>query len=283
MGPCRITLCPRLDRTLRKCCRFLLGWPTGSPNVGVLVELRWPDALRISSGRLQSRFGRVHLLDQWSASRCCLPGCIPDPRNMGHLRTQHVSLSHFCLTRVVSCLDHFHQSPDRGLSPKSVISLTMVCTVAPQWHCVSVCCPFFLPAFSVGGGPDPTDRVLLQTTPAWGLARWGHDPCPDSAVAILAQAILVQAILAQEVRFGCCSLLCILVGLRVQNRLDCPFCNQSLAVFARSSSFMASSLFHGCMIDFDLPPSNQAGFHAHRIPWQFSVVVALALLTSLKS
>ena len=36
-----------------------------------------------------------------------------------------------------------------------------------------------------------------------------------------------------------------------------PFCNQSLADFARSSSFMASSLFHGCMIDFDLPPSNQ--------------------------
>ena len=39
--------------------------------------------------------------------------------------------------------------------------------------------------------------------------------------------------------------------------VDCPFCNQSLAVFARSSSFMASALFHGCMIDFDLPPSNQ--------------------------
>ena len=65
-----------------------------------------------------------------------------------------------------------------------------------------------------------------------------------------------------------------------------PFCNQSLADFARSSSFMASSLFHGCMIDFDLPPSNQglnslvlpSGFPRPPDRWQFSVVVALALL-----
>ena len=38
--------------------------------------------------------------------------------------------------------------------------------------------------------------------------------------------------------------------------VDCPFCNQSLAEFARSSSFMASSLFHGCMVDLDRTPSN---------------------------
>ena len=31
--------------------------------------------------------------------------------------------------------------------------------------------------------------------------------------------------------------------------VDCLFCNHSLADFARSSSFMASSLFHGCMVD----------------------------------
>ena len=41
-------------------------------------------------------------------------------------------------------------------------------------------------------------------------------------------------------------------------RVDCPFCNQSLANFARSSSFLASSLFHGCMVDLDRAPSNQA-------------------------
>ena len=33
-----------------------------------------------------------HLHDQWSDSSCCFPGCIPDARNMGQLRTQHVSL-----------------------------------------------------------------------------------------------------------------------------------------------------------------------------------------------
>ena len=64
------------------------------------------------------------------------------------------------------------------------------------------------------------------------------------------------------------------------------FCNQSLAVFARSSSFMVSSLFHGCMIDFDLLPSNQglnslvSQLDSNPIRWQFSVVVAFTLLPS---
>ena len=40
--------------------------------------------------------------------------------------------------------------------------------------------------------------------------------------------------------------------------VDCPFCNQSLADFARSSSFLASSLFHGCVVDLDRAPSHQA-------------------------
>ena len=39
--------------------------------------------------------------------------------------------------------------------------------------------------------------------------------------------------------------------------VDCPFCNQSIAEFARSSSFLASSLFHGCLVDFDEFPSNR--------------------------
>ena len=39
--------------------------------------------------------------------------------------------------------------------------------------------------------------------------------------------------------------------------VDCPFCNQSIAEFARSSSFLASSLFHGCLVDLDVPPSNR--------------------------
>ena len=40
--------------------------------------------------------------------------------------------------------------------------------------------------------------------------------------------------------------------------LDCPFCNQSFAFFANSSSFLASFFFHGCMVDLDRAPSNQA-------------------------
>ena len=39
--------------------------------------------------------------------------------------------------------------------------------------------------------------------------------------------------------------------------VDCPFCNQSIAEFARSSSFLASSLFHGCLVDLDDLPSNR--------------------------
>ena len=46
-----------LDRALRKWGRFLLGLSAGSPNIGVLCGLGWPDAERISSGRLL--LGRV--------------------------------------------------------------------------------------------------------------------------------------------------------------------------------------------------------------------------------
>ena len=40
-------------------------------------------------------------------------------------------------------------------------------------------------------------------------------------------------------------------------KLQCPLCNQSLAEFSRSSSISASSLFHGCMIDVESPPTNR--------------------------
>ena len=44
-------------------------------------------------------------------------------------------------------------------------------------------------------------------------------------------------------------------------RLQCPLCNQSLATFSRSSSFSASSLFHGCMIEVDRPHQSWVEFH----------------------
>ena len=52
-------------------------------------------------------------------------------------------------------------------------------------------------------------------------------------------------------------------------RVNCPLCNQSIAEFARSSSFLASSLFHGCFVDFDVPPSNR-GTNFLVLPGDFS-------------
>ena len=43
----------------------------------------------------------------------------------------------------------------------------------------------------------------------------------------------------------------------VLSLLDCPFCEKSIAKFAGSSSFLASSLFLCCLVDFDVPLSNR--------------------------
>ena len=68
--------------------------------------------------------------------------------------------AHLCLTRVASFLDHLHLlSHGGGLSPKSVISLTIVCTIPDPT------------AYGRGSSPDHAR--------AWGLARWGDDPCPE--------------------------------------------------------------------------------------------------------
>ena len=39
--------------------------------------------------------------------------------------------------------------------------------------------------------------------------------------------------------------------------LVCPFCNQSLATFASSSTFQAASVLHECVIDVNATPTNQ--------------------------
>ena len=48
--------------------------------------------------------------------------------------------------------------------------------------------------------------------------------------------------------------------------------NQSLAEFARSFFFLASSLFHGCLVDFDVHPSNR-GTNSVRITVLCSAIV----------
>ena len=115
---------------------------------------------------------RCHLHVQWSDSSWCFPGCIPDARNMGQLCTQHVSLFGRSFAQRVWChiWDHLHLSPDGGLSPKSVISLMMVCTIALQWALHLCPLSIFLPLHSplVAQIPQLIDGALLQTTPALG-------------------------------------------------------------------------------------------------------------------
>ena len=44
-----------IDSALRRWGKFLLGWPSGSLVGAVLLELGWPDALHLSTGRLLSQ------------------------------------------------------------------------------------------------------------------------------------------------------------------------------------------------------------------------------------
>ena len=96
---------------------------------------------------------------------------LPRTRATCALNVCHFSLD---LTRVVSCLDHFHLSPDGRLSPKSVICLTMACTIAPHLHFPSA----FTVPLVVAQIPQPTDGTLLQTTPSPGDS-------PDGAMILV--------------------------------------------------------------------------------------------------
>ena len=161
-----------LDRALRRWGRFLLGWPTGSPNVDVLVELGWPDAERISSGRLLSLFGRVTSMTNGplpvavfqAASR--MPGTwatralnmchslgAPLPDACGVISGSPPSLSQ---RRFESQIRHLL---DDGLYNRVVVGIASLSVV------------HFPPsAFSVGGGPDPT--------------AYGRGSSPDHARAL---------------------------------------------------------------------------------------------------
>ena len=67
---------PPLDSwmVLRRWGRRLLGWPSGSPNAAVFLELGWPDALHLCTERLLSLFGRA--LSMPCGERCPLPALI---------------------------------------------------------------------------------------------------------------------------------------------------------------------------------------------------------------
>ena len=71
---------------------FLLGWPAGSSNVGVFVEFGWPDAERISSGRLLSLFGRVTSMISGSIPVAVFQAASGMPGTWANCALQHVSL-----------------------------------------------------------------------------------------------------------------------------------------------------------------------------------------------
>ena len=162
--------------------------PTGSM---LVFWLSWDGQTQNGSlqDRLLSLFRRVTSIDQWSDPSCCFPGCIPDARNMGQLCTQHVVTlwALLCPTRVMSHLDHLHLSPDGGLSPEVRHILDDGLHDRAAVGIASLSVVHFPPsAFSAGGGPDPS-AYRRGSSPdharAWGLARWGHDPCPEGRSA----------------------------------------------------------------------------------------------------
>ena len=59
-----------IDGALRRWGRHLLGWPSGSPNAAVFLELGWPDAQHLCTERLLSLFGRAFTMPR--GERCPL-------------------------------------------------------------------------------------------------------------------------------------------------------------------------------------------------------------------
>ena len=59
--------------------------------------------------------------------------------------------------------------------------------------------------------------------------------------------------------------------------LRCPYCNQDLSEFAASSSFQAASVFHECMVDVSVPPSNR-GINSMMLPAGFPAAPPVSFL-----
>ena len=180
-----------LDHALRRWGRFLLGWPSGSPSAGVLAELGWPDAERLSTGRLLSLSGRACAFP--SGPRCPLPGTVFHiaaglAGSWAH-HAQELCLSvgavmpHMCGV-VPGCLpslarrwfdSQVRPSLDSAFFHRVVGSASSLSVV----H-------FPLSTLVVGVGPD--SRVYGRATSPtharlWDLARWGHNPFPGGRSA----------------------------------------------------------------------------------------------------
>ena len=106
------------------------------------------------------------------------------------------------------------------------------------------------------GSADHVSADWFQRLCLLSGVEWSPSPqLPDCTVCTEAMAV------ENSTQVPCCGQFVHTVCLArsfSSHGVDCPFCNQSLADFARSSSFLASSLFHGRMVDFDRAPSNQA-------------------------
>ena len=151
-----------------------------------LVVFGWPDAERISSGRLLSQCGRVTSMTSgpipvavfqaasWMPgtwANCALNMChslgAPLPNKCGVTSGSPPSVSQRWFESEVRRLfdDGLHNRAAVGIASLSVVH-------------------FPPSAFSVGGGPDPTAYGSSPDhTRAWGLARWGQDPCPEGRSA----------------------------------------------------------------------------------------------------
>ena len=129
-----------LDGALRRWSRCLLGWPHGSPNAAVHVEVGWPDAQRLVTGRLLSLYGRLSSLP---GDRSPLPALVFHVLSVSPNSLQYS----LCFPA-----DH-HANPFRRwswvLCPPSGSGLLSVWSLHWTEHSMTVCLPKLSPSPSI--------------------------------------------------------------------------------------------------------------------------------------
>ena len=164
--------------------RFLLGWPPGSLIASVFLELGWPDAEHLASSRATRCPLPVLIFSLASAvpgsrpSQCddmCRSLGIALPRSFGVCSGSSPGSVHSWFR---ACVPPYL---DQSLRQK-------LCTAASTLAVSHV----DLRLLSVNQGPDHVVHGRL-TLPSharlWGLARWGHDPCPGGCSSSLGQSL----------------------------------------------------------------------------------------------